>query len=99
VSNLTVQSEEDLYDLKSQAAGLEDMVTRMTQEIAAQQRAAGDDKLAMFRQQSSIVAKKLAQKEEALEVAAREGDSLYREIETLVGFSCCVHCCNADDSS
>jgi hypothetical protein len=54
------------------------------QEVAAAQRAAGDDKLAMFRQQSALIAKKLAQREEALEIASREVEDLSRQIEAKV---------------
>ena len=105
------QSEEDLYALRSSVAQLEDAVMRTTQQLAATQRAAGDDKLAMFRQQvrrrgggtrrgtawggaspsppfsplqSALIAKKLAQKEEALDVASRESEALGRELESRV---------------
>lgn len=81
---LHLQTEEDLFSLKSQLATTEDTVNRLTQEVAAQQRAAGDDKLAMFRQQSAIIAKKLAQKEESFEIAVREAETLERELEAKV---------------
>jgi hypothetical protein len=38
----------------------------------------------MFRQQSALIAKKLAQKEEALDIATRESESLGRELEARV---------------
>lgn len=76
------KTDEELFRLRSEAAQLEDLVGRLTQESAAMQRAAGDDKLAMFRQQSSLVSRKLVEKEEALERARREADSLSREVES-----------------
>lgn len=75
------KSEADLSVLKRDVAGLEDFVSRLTAEVSAAQRAAGDDKLAMFRQQAALIAKKLAQKEEALEAASRDADNLAREQE------------------
>ena len=85
------KSEEDLYALQAAAAGLEDHVSRLTLEVAALQRAAGDDKAAMFRQQAAIVAKKLSAKEEAVEVATRESDALGREVEAKVwGHFVCI---------
>jgi intraflagellar transport protein 81 len=62
-------------------SALEGAVASLTAEVAAAQRAAGDDKLALFRQQGALVAKKLAQREEALEVAQREAEALAREVE------------------
>lgn len=121
--SLCLQSEQELFDLKSQLSQLEANVNRLTQEVANAQRAAGtisllcdhmrcsvtiaiavpssssarslrsslspsslpfdldftgDDKLAMFRQQGALIAKKVSQKEEALDVAAREADNLAR---------------------
>jgi len=78
------KTDEDLFSLRGQVAALEDTVARLTQEVAASQKAAGDDKLAMFRTQSALISKKLLQKEEALEVATREGETLSREIEAKV---------------
>jgi intraflagellar transport protein 81 len=75
------RSEEELYALRSEVAAMEDIVARLTQEVAAQQRAAGDDKLASFRQQAAVVSKKLVQREEMLEVATREAEALAREVE------------------
>ena len=53
----------------------------LTDAVAAAQRASGDDKLAMFRQQSSLVARKLAQREEALEALRRDEEAAARDIE------------------
>ena len=78
------QSEDDLYAAKGQVAAMEEAVARLMQEVAAMQRAAGDDKLAMFRQQSALIAKKLAQREEALETTMRDVDTLARELEAKV---------------
>ncbi len=75
------QSEQELYQLKAAVAQFEHAVGSLTQEVAAAQRAAGDDKLAMFRQQGALVAKKLAQRDEAVEVASREAEALARELE------------------
>jgi hypothetical protein len=73
-----------VYSLRSQVAALEDSVNRLTQEVANAQKAAGDDKLALFRTQSALIAKKLMQKEEALELAQREAEVLAREVEAKV---------------
>lgn len=75
------KTEEDLAALSREVNTLEDTVARLTQEVAASQRAAGDDKLAMFRQQSALIAKKLVQKEEAMELLRREAEALTREVE------------------
>jgi len=83
-SSVCAQTEEDVYSLRSQVAALEDSVNRLTQEVANAQKAAGDDKLALFRTQSALIAKKLMQKEEALELAQREAEVLAREVEAKV---------------
>jgi intraflagellar transport protein 81 len=75
------KSEHELHELRNNAAQLEHVVQALTAEVTAAQRAAGDDKLAMFRQQAALMAKKLAQKEEALDAANREVEALGRELE------------------
>jgi len=89
------KSEDDLFALKAAVASAEEAVARLTMEVAAQQRAAGDDKLAMFRQQSALIAKKLQQKEEAAEVAGKELDTINREIEAKVSRGGCPLCTRA----
>lgn len=76
-----LQTEDDLLALRGAVASLEESVAVLTAETAAMQRAAGDDKLAMYRQQAALVAKKVTQREEALEVVSREMDALARDIE------------------
>lgn len=76
-----VKTEAQLYDLKARAAGLEQSVAQLSAQVAASQKAAGDDKLAMFRQQSALVAKKLTQREEQLETLNREAEALARDVE------------------
>jgi intraflagellar transport protein 81 len=75
------KSEHELAELKHAVQQLEGQVSALTAEVGAAQRAAGDDKLAMFRQQGALVAKKLSQREEALEIASRELETLGRELE------------------
>ena len=75
------KSELELHELRASAAQLEHLVGALTADVTAAQRAAGDDKLAMFRQQAALMAKKLAQKEEALDSANREVEALARELE------------------
>ena len=75
------KSEAQLADLRSRISQLEAACSGMAQQVAAAQKAAGDEKLAMFRQQSALVAKKLAQREEFLEGLRREGEAVKREVE------------------
>ena len=77
-----VKSEQEFLSLKNTVHQAENTVNELTQRVAAAQRAAGDDKLAMFRQQGALIAKKVAQKEEALEIVNREAETLSRELET-----------------
>lgn len=76
-----LQTEDDLYALRGQVAATEEAVARLTAEVAAAQKAAGDDKLALFRTQAALVAKKLLAREEALDAAQREAETLAREVE------------------
>lgn len=66
--NRPMKSASDLQVLHSQIAVAEQMISQLTAQVTAAQRAAGDDKLAVFRQQSTLVTRKLAQKEEQLQV-------------------------------
>ncbi len=75
------KSEAELYGKRAEAESLVRAVAGLTRDVAAAQRAAGDDKLAMHRQQAALVARTLATKEEGLEVALREGAALAREGE------------------
>ena len=75
------KSERELGELRARIASQEAACSSLTAQVSAAQRAAGDEKLAMFRQQSALVAKKLAQREEALEGLRREGEALRREVE------------------
>lgn len=78
---LPTKSEADLYDLRARVDAASKAVTALTAQVSSAQRAAGDEKLAMYRQQAALVAKTLASKEEALEAALREGEALSREVE------------------
>ena len=75
------KSERELGELRARIASQEAACSSLTAQVSAAQRAAGDEKLAMFRQQSALVAKKLAQREEALEGLRRDGEALRREVE------------------
>jgi intraflagellar transport protein 81 len=75
------KSEAALSELRSRIGSLEAAVSQLSSSVAGIQRASGDDKLAMFRQQSALVAKKLAQREEALEALSREAEAVGREVE------------------
>jgi hypothetical protein len=46
---------------------------------------AGEDKLAMFRSQYALLAKKLLQMEEVVDKAKRENERLKREVQSKVG--------------
>lgn len=76
------RTEAQLVELRGKIAHLEGSVGALSTQVASAQSSAGDEKLAMFRQQSALVAKKLAQREEALEALKREGESLAREVES-----------------
>jgi intraflagellar transport protein 81 len=75
------KSEAALAELRGRVASSEAAVARLTAQVAGAQRAAGDDKLAMFRQQAALVARKLAQREEALDALKREAEGVAREVE------------------
>ena len=75
------KSERELAQQRSAIAAAEGACAQLSAQLSAAQKAAGDEKLAMFRQQSALVAKKLAQREEALEGLRREGEALRREVE------------------
>jgi len=81
ILSLPPKSEHELMELKSSVAQLEQIVSNLTSEVQAAQRAAGDDKLAMFRQQAVLIAKKLTQREEVLEIANAELEALSSELE------------------
>jgi intraflagellar transport protein 81 len=76
------RTEAQLAELRGKIAHLEGSVGALSAQVASAQSSAGDEKLAMFRQQSALVAKKLAQREEALEALKREGEGLAREVES-----------------
>jgi intraflagellar transport protein 81 len=75
------RSEADLAALRGAVNAAESAVGALTASVAAAQRAAGDDRLAMFRQQAALVARKLAAREEAAEAAARDAEAARRELE------------------
>ncbi len=75
------KSEAALAELRGRVASSEAAVARLTAQVAGAQRAAGDDKLAMFRQQAALVARKLAQREEALDALKRVAEGVACEVE------------------
>lgn len=81
ILSLPPKSEHELIELKSSVTQLEQVVSSLTADVQAAQRAAGDDKLAMFRQQAVLIAKKLTQREEVLEIANAELEALSNELE------------------
>jgi intraflagellar transport protein 81 len=84
------KSEEEVMYLRQQVGGEQAAVDKMSADVAAAQRAAGDEKLALFRQQAALVARKLAGKEEALEAATAELEAVSREIEDRVRACVCL---------
>lgn len=76
------KSEEDVYALRSEASALQVEVDRLQAEIADANRRQGDDKLALFRQQYAMIAKKLQQQEGEVERARQESERLGREIQS-----------------
>mmetsp|Transcript_15452 Transcript_15452/g.36457 ORF Transcript_15452/g.36457 Transcript_15452/m.36457 type:complete len:703 (+) Transcript_15452:162-2270(+) len=75
------KSEGDVRGLSGEVRAMEEEVERLTRQVADAQRAAGDDKLAMFRQQSALVAKKLQQKQALLDQLKEKSEALNRDIE------------------
>mmetsp|Transcript_3541 Transcript_3541/g.12875 ORF Transcript_3541/g.12875 Transcript_3541/m.12875 type:complete len:696 (-) Transcript_3541:1374-3461(-) len=75
------KSEGDVRGLSGEVRAMEEEVERLTRQVADAQRAAGDDKLAMFRQQSALVAKKLQQKEALMDQLKEKREALSRDIE------------------
>lgn len=75
------KSEDDMMDMRRELRGLEGEADQLNQRVAEQQRAAGDSKLAMFRQQGSMVAKSLQQLEEQLDASRQAAEKLRRDIE------------------
>lgn len=75
------KTEGDVRALSGQVRAMEEETERLARQVADAQRAAGDDKLAMFRQQSALVAKKLQQKQALLDELREKRESLSRDIE------------------
>ncbi|CAE7875338.1 Ift81, partial [Symbiodinium sp. KB8] len=77
------KSDSEVAALRAQVSRAEATVADLTSKVAEAQRAAGDDKLAMFRQQAALVARKRADKELALDKAGMEVEEAEREVEGL----------------
>lgn len=77
-------TDDDISALQASVRQLEQGVAAMTSELTSAQRAAGDDKLAIFRQQASAMSRRLGDKAEAVEAARREVAALWRELDEKV---------------
>jgi intraflagellar transport protein 81 len=75
------RTEQECFDLKSMIHQIENEMESLNNEIQQAQKAGGDSKLAMFRQQAQLISKKLAKKEEALEEEMNIKSSMLREID------------------
>jgi len=75
------RTEQECFDLKSMMHQMEGEMSRLNSEIQQAQKAGGDSKLAMFRQQAQLISKKLAKKEEALEEEMKIKSEMLKEID------------------
>merc|ERR1719446_875723 len=75
------RTEQECFDLKSMMHQIEGEMSRLNSEIQQAQKAGGDSKLAMFRQQAQLISKKLAKKEEALEEEMKIKSEMLKEID------------------
>jgi len=77
-------SEEKIAALQDDVRGLTDSVGQLTSELTSAQRAAGDERLAQFRQQAAAMARRLADKEDQLETTEQELHQLDRDLQEKV---------------
>lgn len=80
-----VKSVADVQDKQNELARAQEQVHKMSQELAQAQKRSGvggsDDKLKRYRQQSSIVTKKLREKEQELEDVLDRGNVLREKVK------------------
>jgi len=76
------KTEDDLNTLRRECARSQADIDRLQSEIAEANRKQGEDKLAMFRSQYALLAKKLIQMEEVVDKAKRENERLKREVQS-----------------
>jgi peptidoglycan hydrolase CwlO-like protein len=76
------KSDQEINALKSELARTQAEVDRLQTEIAEANRKQGDDKLALYRSQYALLAKKLQQQETEVERARQENDKLGRELQS-----------------
>jgi intraflagellar transport protein 81 len=77
------KSDGEVAALRQRVAGAERQVAQLNAQVAQAQREAGDDKLAMFRQQAAIVSRKRSDKQLALDKAESELNEAARAVEAL----------------
>ncbi|TYZ60263.1 hypothetical protein PybrP1_008494 [[Pythium] brassicae (nom. inval.)] len=77
------KSEADIADMEDELASLKHSIQHFQAQVAEAHKAAGDDKLGIYRQHASVQAKKLAAKEDELEGLRAEKAALLKQLEAL----------------
>ncbi|ETW10174.1 hypothetical protein H310_00544 [Aphanomyces invadans] len=79
--NEPAKSESDIADMEDEIQNLKATIQNLTEQLNEAQRAAGDDKLAIFRQHANLQTKKLNDKLDELAAAKQEKQTLQRQLE------------------
>ncbi|KAF0696267.1 Aste57867_12965 [Aphanomyces stellatus] len=79
--NEPAKTEADIADMEDEIQNLKNSIQNLTEQLNDAQRAAGDDKLAIFRQHANLQTKKLNDKIDELTVAKQDKQQLQRQLE------------------